>query len=59
MDARRAIRLMPERERERARGELAAQVVEALQELEESDERHCRLAELKSQLTLEAGDGRL
>jgi hypothetical protein len=59
MDARRAIRLMPERERERARGELAAQVVEALQELEESDARHRRLAELKSQLTVEAGDGRL
>jgi len=59
MDARGAIRLLPGRERERARGELAAQVAEALQELEESDERHRRLAALKSQLTVEAGDGRL
>jgi len=59
MDARQAIRALPARERERARGELAAQVAEAMQELEESDERHRRLAELRRQLTPEAGHGRL
>ena len=59
MDAREAIDLLPERSRERARGELAAQVAEAMQELEESDERHQRLAELRRQLVPEARDGRL
>jgi hypothetical protein len=57
-DARAAIGLLPERDRERARGELAAQVAEAMQELDESDERHHRLAELGQQLALEAGHGR-
>ena len=59
MDAREAIGLLPEREQERARGELAAQVAESMQELEESDERHERLAELRRQLALEAGHGGL
>jgi hypothetical protein len=59
MDARQAIRALPARERERARSDLAAQVAEAMQELEETDERHRRLAELRRQLTPEAGHGRL
>jgi sulfur transfer protein SufE len=41
-----------------ARFELAAQVAEAMQELDEDDERYRRLAELKRQLATEAGDGR-
>lgn len=59
MDAREAILLLAERDRERARGALAAQVAEAMQELEENDERHHRLADLKRQLAPEAGHGRL
>jgi hypothetical protein len=59
MDARQAIRALPARQRERARSELAAQVAEAMQELDESDERHRRLAELRRQLNPEAGHGRL
>lgn len=59
MDARHAIRLLPEHERERARSDLAAQVAEAMQELEESDQRHRRLADLRRQLTPEAGHGRV
>lgn len=59
MDARQAIRALPARDQERARSDLAAQVAEAMQELEESDERHRRLAELRRQLTPEAGHGRL
>ena len=58
MDAREAIRLLPERAQERARGELAAQLAEAMQELDESDERHQRLAGLRRELALEAGHGR-
>lgn len=58
MDAREAIQLLPERAQERARGDLAGQIAEALQELEESDERHRRLAELVRQLAPEAGHGR-
>ena len=58
MDARAAIRLLPERAQERARSDLAAQVAEALQELEESDERHQRLAGLRRELAPEAGHGR-
>lgn len=58
MDAREAIGLLPERDRESARGDLAAQVAEAMQELEESDERHRRLADLGRQLAPEAGHGR-
>ena len=59
MDAREAIRALPERDQERARDDLAAQVVEAMQEHEESDERHRRLAELRRELIPEAGHGRL
>lgn len=59
MDARQAIRALPAPARERARAELAAQVAEAMQELEETDERHRRLAELGRQLNPEAGHGRL
>jgi len=58
MDARAAIRMLPDRAQERARSDLAAQIAEALQELEESDERHRRLAELSRQLAPEAGHGR-
>lgn len=54
MDAREAIGLLPAGDRERARGALAAQVAEAMQELDESDERHRRLAELKAMLAAEA-----
>jgi hypothetical protein len=59
MDAREAILLLPAHDQERARGNLAAQVAEAMQELEESDEQHRRLADLKRQLAPEAGHGRL
>jgi hypothetical protein len=58
MDARDAIARLPVRAQERARGNLAAQIAEAMQELEESDERHRRLAELGRQLAPEAGHGR-
>ncbi|HUK03940.1 MAG TPA: hypothetical protein VLV90_02510 [Burkholderiales bacterium] len=54
IDARGAIELLPAGDRERARGELAAQVAEALQELDESDERHRRLAELQATLAAQA-----
>ena len=50
MDAREAIRRLPEPARERARGELAAQAAEAMQELDEGEERHRRLAELQREL---------
>jgi len=58
LDAQQAIRLLPEPDRERARTDFAAQIGEALQELEESDERHARLAELRQQLVSETGHGR-
>jgi len=54
MDAREAIGLLPEREKEQARGELAAQAAEAMQELEEGDAQRQRLADLRVQLTAEA-----
>jgi len=57
IDARQAIRLLPASERERARNDLAAQVAEALDETDEGDAHHRRLAELRRQLTLEAGRG--
>ena len=59
VDARHAIRFLPAGERQRARDDLAAQVAEAMHELEESDQRHRRLAELCRQLTPEADSGRL
>ncbi len=59
VDARRAIHFLPAGEWQRARGELAAQVAEAMHELEEDDRRHRRLAELRRQLTPEAERGRV
>jgi hypothetical protein len=59
MDAREAIGLLPEPARERARGALAAQAAEALQELEEGDAQCQRLVELQAQLTAEAGHERV
>lgn len=56
LDARRAIRALPPPARERARVDLAAQVAEAMQALEEGDDRHRRLAGLKAQL--ESGGAR-
>ena len=50
-DARKAIGRLPERDRERARVELAAQLAEAMQELEEGDEQRGRLADLHRELT--------
>ena len=58
MDARQAIRMIPSNEGSAARAELAAQIAEAMQELEENDERHRRLAELGRQLAPEADHGR-
>lgn len=59
IDARRALRFLAESERQRAREELAAQVAEAMQELDETDDLHRRLADLRRQLAPEAGNGRL
>jgi hypothetical protein len=59
VDARRAIRYLPPGERQRAREDLAAQVAEAMHELEEEDELHRRLAELRRKLTPEARSGRV
>lgn len=58
MDARQAIRVLSDTQRQRARGDLAAQIAEAIQEIEEGDERHRPLAELQRQLETEAGHGR-
>jgi hypothetical protein len=57
VDGRRAIRFLAEKEI--ARNDLAAQVAEAMQEVDESDERHGRLAALALQLKPGADDGRL
>jgi hypothetical protein len=57
VDATRAIRFLGERET--ARNDLAAQVAEAMQEVEENDERHGRLAALALQLKPGADHGRL
>ncbi len=59
LDARRAIRFLPLDERLRAREELAAQIAEAMQEVDESDEMYRRLDELRRQLAPEAGHGRI
>jgi hypothetical protein len=59
IDAPRAIRLLRDSEKQNARAELAAQVAEAMQEVEETDAHHGRLAELRRQLNPEAGSGRL
>jgi hypothetical protein len=55
MDARQAIRALPARQRERARRELAAQVAEALQDLDDDDEQRRRLADLQRELSRQAG----
>jgi len=57
VDATRAIQLLAEKET--ARSDLAAQVAEALHEVDETDERHARLAALGRELGAEAGHGRL
>ena len=58
MDARQAIRAIPSDKNLQARADFAAQIAEAMQELEENDERHRRLAELRQQLATEADHGR-
>jgi hypothetical protein len=58
-DARRAIRLLPAGERQRARGDLAAQVAEAMHEVDEGGESYLRLSDLGRQLAAEAGNGRI
>ena len=58
MDARQAIRSVPSNQQATARADLSAQIAEAMQELEESDARHSRLAELMRQLHPEANHGR-
>jgi hypothetical protein len=57
-DARGAMRFLSGESLEEAREDLAAQVDEALHEMEESDERHRRLAELRRQLAAEGPSGR-
>ena len=59
LDARRAIRFLPASERQRARDELAAQIAEAMQEVDENDAMYHRLADLKRQLAPETGHGRI
>ena len=58
MDAQQVIRILPSGEKSLARLNLSSQIAEAMQELEESDEHHHRLAELSRQLIPEAGHGR-
>ena len=57
IDATRALQFLPEKEH--ARAELAAQIAESMQELEETDERYRRLALLQRELNPEAARGRL
>jgi hypothetical protein len=59
LDARRALRFVHGGTRDKAREDLAAQVAEAMQEMEEADSHHARLAEFARQLQPEAGHGRL
>jgi hypothetical protein len=58
-DARRALRFLPGDSREKARADLAAQIAEAMQEIEEEDERHGRLAALARELAPQGSHGRL
>lgn len=58
VDAMRATRFVAAAEKVVAREALAAQIDEAMQELDESDAQHRRLAVLKSQLSPEDGRGR-
>lgn len=59
LDARRAIRFLAASERQVARDELAAQIAEAMHDVDESDERYRRLDDLRRQLAPEAGHGRV
>ena len=55
MEARQAMRALSDQGREQARAELAGQVSEAMQALEEGDERHRQLADLAHDLEGERG----
>ena len=57
-DPKRAMRHLTQNQQRRAREDLAAQIAEAMQETDESDDLHRRLAELKRQLSPEASSGR-
>jgi hypothetical protein len=59
VDARRVIRFLPAGERQHARDDLAAQIAEAMHEVEEGDERYNQLADLRRRLAAEAGNGRI
>ena len=59
LDAQRAIRFIPASQRRRARGDLAAQIEEAMHELDESDPLYGRLTGLRQQLAPEAVHGRI
>lgn len=59
LDARRAIRFLATSERQVARDDLAAQIAEAMHEVDESDELYRRLADLQRQLSPEGGSGRV
>ena len=58
-DARQLIAELPPAGRARAGADLLAQVAEAMQELDEGDERYRRLAGVREQLAAEAGHERL
>jgi hypothetical protein len=58
IDARSALRFLSGNERQRAGEALAAQIAEAMHELDESDQLHRRLAALRRQLAPEAEHGR-
>ena len=59
IDALKAIRLVADSKRQGARAALAGQVTEAMQEIDEGDSHHAKLAELAHRLEPEAGHGRL
>ena len=59
VDAWQAMRFLSARERQRARDELAAQIAEAMHEVDEDDQLHRRLADMRQQLNPEADRGRL
>ncbi len=59
LDARSALRFLSGSEQQRAREVLKAQIEEALHELDENDQLHRRMAELRRQLTPGARSGRL
>lgn len=59
IDAHAALRFLAASEQQRAREALTAQIAEALHELDENDQLHRRLAELRRRLTPEARSGRV